>query len=84
MSDIKIKHDKQNTIGNNIRRVRKECGIGQTELVRELQLIDVDITRETLVKIERGIQHIQLEQLRGIKNILGTTYEELLDERNYV
>lgn len=80
MSDIKIKQDKQNTIGNNIRRVRKERGIGQTELVRELQLIDVDMTRETLVKIERGIQHIQLEQLRGIRDILETTYEELLDK----
>ena len=81
MSDIKIKQDKQNTIGNNIRRVRKERGIGQTELVRELQLIDVDMTRETLVKIERGIQHIQLEQLRGIRDILETTYEELLDKQ---
>ena len=80
MSDIKIKQDKQNTIGNNIRRVRKERGIGQTELVRELQLIDVDMTRETLVKIERGIQHSQLEQLRGIRDILETTYEELLDK----
>ena len=80
MSDMKIKQEKQNTIGNNIRRVRKERGIGQTELVRELQLIDVEITRETLVKIERGIQHIQLEQLRGIRDILKTTYEELLDK----
>jgi len=80
MSDMKIKQDKQNTIGNNIRRVRKERGIGQTELVRELQLIDVDMTRETLVKIERGIQHIQLEQLRGIRDILNTTYDELLDK----
>ena len=80
MSDMKIKQDKHNTIGNNIRRVRKERGIGQTELVRELQLIDVDMTRETLVKIERGIQHIQLEQLRGIRDILKTTYEELLDK----
>lgn len=80
MSDMKIKQDNQNTIGNNIRRVRKERGIGQTELVRELQLIDVDMTRETLVKIERGIQHIQLEQLRGIRDILNTTYDELLDK----
>ncbi|MBQ6787413.1 MAG: helix-turn-helix transcriptional regulator [Lachnospiraceae bacterium] len=80
MSDMKIKQDRNNTIGNNIRRVRKDRGIGQTELVRELQLIDVEMTRETLVKIERGIQHIQLEQLRGIRDILKTTYEELLDK----
>ena len=36
------------------------------------------MTRETLVKIERGTQHIQVSQLRGIKKVLGTTYDELL------
>lgn len=79
MSDTKIKNDNENTIGKNIRRIRKECGVGQTALVRELQLLDIAMTRETLVKIERGIQHIQLEQLRGIRDVLKTTYEELLD-----
>lgn len=65
-------------IGGNIRRIRLAKGIGQTELVRMLQLKDVDITRETLVKIERGIQHITGSQLRGIRNCLDTTYDELL------
>lgn len=54
-------------VGRNIRRVRLEKGIGQTELVRLLQLEGVSMTRETLVKIERGTQHIQVSQLRGIK-----------------
>jgi DNA-binding Xre family transcriptional regulator len=45
----------------------------------KLQLLDIKITRETLVKIERGVQHIQLEQLRGIKEVLGVSYEDLLD-----
>lgn len=80
MLNEKIKQDKENTIGRNIRAIRKKCGIGQTELVREMQLMDIDITRETLVKIERGIQHIQLKQLRGIRDILQVTYKELLDE----
>ena len=44
-----------------------------------MQLLDVKMTRETLVKIERGVQHIQLEQLKGIKQILNVTYEDLLD-----
>ena len=35
-------------IGGNIRRVRKERGIGQTELVRMLQLRGLNMTRETL------------------------------------
>lgn len=67
-----------NSIGKNIRQIRLNAGIGQTELVRMLQLQDVNITRETLVKIERGIQHITVTQLRGIRDCLNTTYDELL------
>lgn len=77
MEAQKIKQDEIH-IGQNIRRIRLEKGIGQTELVRLLQLQGVAITRETLVKIERGTQHIQAVQLRGIRDALGTTYEELL------
>lgn len=65
-------------IGGNIRRIRLSKEIGQTELVRMLQLQNVDMTRETLVKIERGIQHITGTQLRGIRDCLDTTYDELL------
>lgn len=65
-------------IGINIRRIRLGKGIKQTELVRMIQLHDVDMTRETLVKIERGIQHIKGSQLRGIRDCLETTYDELL------
>ena len=65
-------------IGGNIRSLRMGKGIGQTELVRMLQLQEIDITRETLVKIERGIQHITGSQLRGIRDCLETTYDELL------
>ena len=67
-----------NNIGRNIRRIRLATGIGQTELVRLLQLRNVNMTRETLVKIERGIQHITVSQLKGIRDCLDTTYDELL------
>lgn len=73
----KIKQD-EIFIGKNIRRIRKEKGIRQTGMVALLQLENVMITREALVKIERGIQHIQATQLRAIKNVLETTYDELL------
>ena len=73
----KIKQD-EICIGENIRRVRLERGIGQTELVRMLQLEGVEMTRETLVKIERGIQHIQAAQLRALRDALDTSYDELL------
>ena len=78
MSNQNIKQDEEIFIGANIREIRKAKGIGQTELVRLLQLEGVQMTRETLVKIERGIQHIKASQLRGIRDVLGTSYDELL------
>ncbi len=77
MGEQKIKQD-EIRVGENIRRLRLAKGLGQTELVRRLQLLGVSMTRETLVKIERGTQHIQATQLRGLRDVLGTTYDELL------
>lgn len=74
----RIKQNKDGNIGKNIREIRRAKGLGQTELVRLLELKGVPITRECLVKIERGIQHIQVQQLKAIKDELGTTYDELL------
>ncbi len=77
MTEQKIKQDKIH-IGQNIRRIRKQKKIGQTELVQILQLNGVIMTRETLVKIERETQHIRGSQLKAIKDALATTYDELL------
>lgn len=76
--DQKVKQDNRGNIGKNIREIRVSKGIGQTELVRLLDLQGIPITRECLVKIERGIQHVQVEQLRAIRDGLNTTYDELL------
>lgn len=38
------------------------------------------MTREALVKIERGIQHISATQLKAIRDVLQTSYDELLKE----
>lgn len=73
----KIKQDLH--IGANIRRIRKERNMGQTDLVRVLQIDGCDMTRECLVKIERGIQHIQASQLQAIKKALNTTYDALIE-----
>lgn len=78
MNDQKIKSDNNIIIGENIRKIRLAKKIGQTELVRLLQLRGISMTREALVKIERGIQHIYASQLKAIRDILDTTYDELL------
>ncbi len=77
MNEQKIKQDQTVLIGKNIRRVRLNRKIGQTELVKRLQLLGVNMTRETLVKIERGTQHIYASQLKAIRDVLETSYDEL-------
>ena len=73
----KIKQDLR--IGENIRKIRKAQKLGQTDLVRMLQIDGCDMTRECLVKIERCTQHIQASQLQAIKKVLNSTYEALID-----
>ena len=73
----KIKQDIH--IGENIRRIRKVRKMVQTDLVRMLQIDRCAMTRECLVKIERGTQHIQATQLQAIKKALNTTYDALID-----
>ena len=71
---------KQNDrIGENIRKIRKAKGLGQTDLVRMLQIDGCNMTRECLVKIERCTQHIQVSQLRAIRKALDTSYDALID-----
>lgn len=79
MEEQKIKQDKI-CIGANIRRIRQQEKLGQTALANRLQLMGQDMTREALVKIERGTQHIQASQLRAIRDALHTTYDELMRE----
>lgn len=79
MEEQKIKQDGI-CIGANIRRLRLEKRMKQTELVRLVQLEGVPMTRECLVKIERGVQHIQATQLRAIRDALGVTYDALLED----
>lgn len=75
----KVKQDRI-LLGKNIRQIRLERKIKQTEMVALMQLKDVPMTRETLVKIERGIQHIKATQLKAIKEILDISYDELFKE----
>ncbi len=69
-----IKSDK--TIGGNIRRARNKCNFTQEQLVAKLQVIGCDISRGTLAKIEAGIRHISVEELKAVKEVLQMNYED--------
>ena len=74
-----IKNDGIN-VGFNIKRIRKEKGIKQKELLEQLQLRGIRVSREIVSQIERGKHHVTATQLKAIKEILDTSYEDLLSE----
>ena len=76
----RIHQDEKINIGKNIRRIRKEKKISQKEMAEKMQLHRIPITRETYVKLERGIRNIGASELKAIKEILDTSYELLLTE----
>ena len=76
----RIRQDERINIGKNIRRIRKEKKISQKEMAEKMQLLRIPITRETYVKLERGIRNVGASELKAIKEILDTSYEQLLAE----
>ena len=69
-------YDKQ--VGQQIRLLREELGLTQEQLSARLQVRGCDMTRSALAKIEVGQRHIYAQELRCLRDALGTTYEILL------
>ena len=76
----RIRQDERINIGKNIRRIRKEKKISQKEMAEKMQLHRIPITRETYVKLERGIRNVGASEIKAIKEILDTSYDQLLAE----
>ena len=77
---MNIEFEKQ--MGRNIRHIREEKGMTQELLSAKLQLAGCDITRSAVAKIAVGQLHMYPDEIRHIREILSTTYEELF-ERQY-
>ncbi len=51
----------------------------QDALAAQLQLRGCDITRSAVAKIEVGQRHLYPDEIVLIKEILGTSYDEIFD-----
>ena len=69
-----IKSDK--IIGENIRKARNAMNMTQEALAAKLQILNCDISRGTLAKIEAGIRHISVGELNAMKDALNMEYED--------
>lgn len=64
--------------GENIKKLRKEANFTQEQLVTKMQTYGCDISRGTLAKIEAGIRHIYVNELKCLKEILNVKYEDII------
>jgi transcriptional regulator with XRE-family HTH domain len=67
----------EKAFGNNIRKLRNGKGLTQEQLSAKLQVNGCDITRSALAKIEAGQRHLYPDEIKLLKEILDTTYDEL-------
>lgn len=65
-------------IGANLRRLRRERGLTQEQLVARLQLRGSAMSRSTYSKIETESRNIKASDLFALSEILGVALEELL------
>ena len=68
-------------VGANIRALREKKGMTQEQLSAKMQLSGCDVTRSAIAKIEVGQRHLYADELKLIRSILKTTYEDLLKEQ---
>lgn len=72
-----MNYDYSKLIGNHIRAIRQSKGLTQEQLSAKLQIVECDITRSALAKIEVGQRHIYPDELKALKVVLNISYEDL-------
>lgn len=63
-------------IGGNIRNMRKAHGMTQDDVVAQMQLRGIAISRGTYAKLETNLMNIKVSELVVLKDIFGCSYED--------
>ncbi len=68
----------EKAVGRNLCRIREATGMTQDAVAAQLQLRGCDITRSAVAKIEVGQRHLYPDELILLREILKTTFDEIL------
>lgn len=74
---MNIHYEKE--FGNNIKKIREKKKMTQEQLSVKLQINGCDITRSAVAKIEVGQRHIYPDEIKLIREILDTTFDEMFN-----
>ena len=67
-------------LGDNIRRIRRACGLTQEQTVAKLQVLGSPLTRSTYSLIELGRGNIFVNDLVGLQIVFNVSYEEFFKD----
>jgi len=70
---------KNNICGSNIARLRKEKGISQRVLAERLQVMELDMDKNAIQRIEAGKRFVTDIELRTFAELFGVTMEQLTE-----
>lgn len=73
----KIRHDI--TLGSNIRKLRKQSHLTQEQVVAQLQLQGIDISRSSYSQIECGTYNIRVSELAALTKIFQADYNAFFE-----
>ena len=73
----KIKQDIQ--IGGNIRILRQQASLTQEQVVTQLQLQGIEISRSSYSQIECGTYNIKVSELIALKKLFKVEYNAFFD-----
>ncbi len=69
-----------NVIGQKIKYYRELNKLSQSQLSNKLQLIGIDIPKNSLQRLEKGKRIIKEYELAGLAKVLKVSTDELLKE----
>ena len=72
-----IDSEKQNLIGENVRRLRKENGMSQQQLSVKLELLGVYVCRGSISRIEDRTRTVTDIELLALSKVFGVDLTEL-------
>ena len=70
----------KNIIGSKVRALRMERHLTQAALAEQMQLLGIDCTDLTILRIESGNRFVPDYEIKGLAKILQVSYEYLLDD----
>lgn len=79
----KLKQDKNNGIGDNLRRLRVRKRYSQIEVVAKLELYGINVSRVTYNKMEHSYYSIRVNELLALKLIFDCKIDEFFANLEY-